>query len=195
MPNALVAALHMRDAAVLDVFDPVPGTVAVPPLDPAVEPNADLVPHATARAAAAWRDWWESLLNRHPEFQGVPPLVPDPFPELDADLRALIGIGLPAADAWFETEKRRERAELRSTRWPSLHAVDTDFGDIVRGVEAELGRTAEPFDLLISILPVAGLWGRRVRRDHVLMSRALADHRAGLRTLLEPVVRELAQEP
>ena len=191
-PHALVAALHIRDAAALDVVGATPGTPAVPPLEPAVALDPQLVPHATWAAAAAWSGWWGSMLNRHPEFRGVPPLVPDPFPELDVDLRALIGVGQPAADQWFNARKHEDIEELRRTGRPGPFI---DLNGIVRGVEEELGRTAAPFDLVISVLPVAGLWGSRVRRDHVLISRTLSRHRGGVQAFLEPVVRELAQEP
>lgn len=195
-PHALVAALHIRDAAALDVVGSTPGTPAVPPLEPAVEPDYALTRIATDAAAAAWVGWWESMVDRHPEFSGVPPLVADPVPALDPDLHALIGLGLPAADAWFSADKRRGLDELRATggRLP-VGGVGSGLGELVREVEAQLGRAAAPFDLLISVLPVAGLWGRRARRDHVLISRALSDYRAGLQALLEPVIAELAQEP
>jgi hypothetical protein len=186
MPSALVAALYLRDAGGLEVS----AEIAVPPLDPVVDYDGALVPHATEAAAVAWVPWWEGLLERHPEFRGVPPLVPDPFPELPVDLRALIGIGLPAADAWFEARKREDLQVLqRHGRPPALLAP---VREIVGEVEGELGRPAAPFDLLISILPVSGVWGRRVRREHVLVSRSLIGYADGFATLLEPVVRELA---
>lgn len=193
-PRALVVALHVRDAAGLDTPIASSGPdVTMPPLEPAVDLDARLAPYATERAAAAWSEWWESLLNRHPEFRGVPPLVADPGPALDAGLRALIGNGLPAADAWFTADKHRNLERRRSSPQPSALGLAGGLGQIVRDVEAQLGRPAEPFDLVISILPVSGLWGGRVRRDHVLISRALSDYRAGYEALLEPVVRELAQ--
>lgn len=175
----------------------------VPPLDPAVPYDAALVPYATATAAEAWRTWWSSLLNRHPEFRGVPPLVPDPFPELPIDLRALIGIGLSRADAWFNDRKAREldrlrqasseaaRADAAARHHRRAHALP--LGGVVRQVEREQGHSAAPFDLLISILPVHGRWAARVRRDHVLISGGLADYDAGVTAFLGPVVRDLAQ--
>lgn len=186
MPAALVAALYLRDASGLRVR----AEIAVPPLDPFVGYDGALVSYATEMAAAAWGPWWEGLLERHPEFRGVPPLVPDPFPELPVDLRALIGIGLPAADAWFGARKREDLQVFeRHGRPPALLAP---VHEIVGQVEDELGRPAAPFDLLISILPVRGVWGRRVRRDHVLVSRSLIGYADGFATLLEPVVRELS---
>lgn len=184
MPPALVAALYVRDASGLEVGV----DTAVPALEPRVELDGDLVRHATEQATAAWAPWWGGLLERHPEFRGVPPLVPDPIPELPVDLRALIAIGLPGADAWFRARKSEDIDVIRREGRPRMPPVS----EVVRQVEDELGRVAAPFDLLISILPVTGLWGRRVARDHVLASRALSDYDAGFAALLEPVVRELA---
>jgi hypothetical protein len=184
MPSTLVAALYLRDACGLEVV----ADVAVPPLEPGVQYDGALVPYATGQAAAAWGPWWDGLLERHPEFRGVPPLVPDPFPELPVDLRALIGVGLPGAEAWFDARKREDIEVIRREGRPRMPAV----GEVVGQVEGELGRAAAPFDLLISVLPVTGLWGRRARRDHVLVSRALAGHDAGFAAFLEPVVRDLA---
>jgi hypothetical protein len=184
MPSALVAALYLRDASGLEVT----ADIAVPPLEPRVDYGSALVPYATEQAAAAWGPWWDGLLERHPEFRGVPPLVPDPFPELPVDLRALIGIGLPGADAWFQARKHEDIEVIRRQGRPRMPPV----GEVVSQVEDELGRAAAPFDLLISILPVTGLWGRRARHDHVLISRALSGHDAGFAAFLEPVIRELA---
>lgn len=184
MPAALVSALYLRDACGLQVHTDHP----VPPLEPIVDYDVALVPYATEQAAAAWGPWWDGLLDRHPEFRGVPPLIPDPFPELPVDLRALIAVGLPGADAWFQARKREDIEVIRSEGRPRMPAV----GEVVRQVEGELGHAAAPFDLLISILPVTGLWSSRARRDHVLVSRALSGYDAGFAAFLEPVVRELA---
>lgn len=184
MPSALVAALYLGDASGLQAR----ADIVVPPLEPRVDHDGALVPYATEHAAAAWDLWWGGLLERHPEFRGVPPLVPDPFPELHVDLRALIGVGLPGADAWFRARKREYIELIRREGRPRMPAV----GEVVRQVEGELGRVAAPFDLLISVLPVAGVWGSRVCRDHVLVSRALSGYDAGFAAFLEPVVRELA---
>jgi hypothetical protein len=114
MPAALVAALYLRDASGLEVG----ADIAVPPLEPRVDYDSALAPYATEQAAAAWGPWWGGLLERHPEFRGVPPLVPDPFPELAVDLRVLIAIGLPAADAWFQAPNARtsRRSAARASR-------------------------------------------------------------------------------
>jgi hypothetical protein len=184
MPSPLVAALYVRDAAGLEVGS----DVVVPPLEPEVPLDGALAPYATEAAAAQWGEWWESLLDRHPEFRGVPPLVLDRFPPLPRELRALIETALPAGDAWFNARKREDLDELRRVGRPPVPAI----GEVVRKIEREQGRTAAPFDLLIGILPVDGEWGRRVRRDHVLISRGLGRSVGGFEALLAPVVRELA---
>jgi hypothetical protein len=186
MPSALVAALYLRDAGGLQVR----AEVTPPPLEPFVDYDGALVPYATEAASAAWGPWWDGLHGRQAEFRGVPPLVPDPFPELPVDLRALIEIGLPAAEAWFGARKREDVQVMeRHGRPPNLLAP---VREIVGQVEDELGRPAAHFDLLISILPVKGVWGRRARRDHVLVSRALMGYADGFAALLEPVIRQLA---
>ena len=183
MPPALATALYLRDASGLKEA----GTAsAVPPLDPRVDRDAALIAHATEQAAEAWNVWWSGLLERNPEFRGVPPLVPDPLPELPTDLRALISLGLPGSNAWFRARKHEfieDQREGRSRR---------PVGKIVKQVEADLGHAAAPFDLLISILPVTGLWGSRACPDHVLISRALSCEETEFVAFLEPVIRELA---
>lgn len=183
MPPALTTALYLRDASGLKE---AATASAVPPLDPRVDCDAALATHATEQAAEAWNVWWSGLLERNPEFRGVPPLVPDPLPELPTDLRALISLGLPSSNAWFRARKHEfieDQREGRSRR---------PVGKIVKQVEADLGRAAAPFDLLISILPVTGLWGNRARPDHVLISRALSCEETEFAAFLEPVIRELA---
>jgi hypothetical protein len=187
MPPALVAALYLRDAGGLQVR----AEVTPPPLEPLVDYDGALVTYATEAAGAAWGPWWDGLLERHPDFRGVPPLVPDPFPELPVDLRALIGVGLPGADAWFGA-RRREDMQVVSERHGRPPELLAPVHEVVGQVEDESGRPAAPFDLLISVLPVKGVWGRRVRRDHVLVSRALMGYTDGFAALLEPVIRELA---
>ena len=184
MPSALVVALHLRDAAGLDVRS----DVVVPRLLPSVIHDCALEPYATAQAAEAWTPWWDGLLERGQELRGAPLLLSDPLPDLPEDLRALIATGLPAANAWFAARKREDIEVIRREGRPRMPNVV----EVVKEVEQELGHRAAPFDLLISILPVAGRWARRVRRDHVLVSRELSGFAAGFEAFLEPVVRELA---
>lgn len=185
-PATLVMALYLRDAAGLEVR----AEVMAPPLDPPVDRDSALAPYATEAAAAAWGPWWDGLLKRHPEFRGVPPLVPDPIPALPADLRELIARGLPAAQAWFNARKREDLEVLRRHGRPP--GLFNPVHELVKQVEEELGRAAAAFDLLISILPVQGRWGRRVDRTHVALSRGLIEYVEGAAAFLEPVVRELA---
>lgn len=184
MPPALVVALHLRDASGLEVRS----DVVVPRLKPTVARDGELEPYATARTAEAWTAWWDGLLERRPEFRGVPQLVADPLPRLPEDLRALISAGLPAANTWFNARKREDIEVIRREGRPRMPSVV----GVVSEVEQELGHRAAPFDLLISILPVAGMWAKRVRRDHVLVSRELSGYDAGFEAFLEPVVRTLA---
>jgi hypothetical protein len=185
MPRPLLIALHVRDAAGLEVRS----DVVVPQLVPEVPLDGALAPYATGAAAAQWGDWWESLLERPAEFNRLPPLLVDRVPPLPEQLRALIEVELPAAEAWFDARKREDHDQLRRTGRPPLLPV----GEVVRQVEREQGHEAAPFDLSISILPVYGRWGRWVRRDHVLVSRGLGSQAAEFEAFLAPVVRELAE--
>jgi hypothetical protein len=186
MPWPLMIALHVRDAAGLEVRS----DVVVPQLVPEVPLDGALAPYATEDAAAQWGEWWDSLLDRHPEFDGLPPRLLDRFPPLPEHLRALIEVELPTAEAWYNARKREDLDQLRATgRPPAVLPI----GRVVQEVERELGRPAAPFDLLISLLPVYGSWGRRVRRDHVLISRGLGREAAEFEAFLAPVVRELAE--
>lgn len=184
MPAALVAALYLRDASGLKVK--AENDFAVPPLEPCVDCDDALIPYATEQAAEAWDLWWSDLLERDPEFRGVPPLVGDPLPELPGDMRALMSTGMSGYQAWFRARKHEFIEGRRESRPPS------PVRKIVAQVEGELGCVAAPFDLLISVLPVAGAWGSRVRRDHVLISTVLSGQDAKYAAFLEPVIRELA---
>jgi hypothetical protein len=164
--------------------------VVVPPLDPAVPLDCALVPYATEAAAGLWGDWWESLLDRHPEVDGVPPLLRDTLPLLPEPLRPLLAAGLDAANAWYA---EREREDFDERRFGDRFGAALPIGGIVREIERELGRPAAPFNLLISIVPVKGVWGRRVRFDHVMISKALCREAGGFAAFIEPVVRELAE--
>jgi hypothetical protein len=101
----------------------------------------------------------------------------------------LIEVERRTAEAWCDARKREDLDQLRATGRP----LTLPIGKVVQEVEREQGRTAAPFDLLISILPVYGIWGRRVRRDHVLISRELSREAAEVEAFLAPVVRELAE--
>jgi hypothetical protein len=105
----------------------------------------------------------------------VPPLEP----RVNHDAALIPHVTEQAAEAW-------------DLWWSGLLEARRPVGKIVAQVEGELGRAAAPFDLLISILPVTGVWGSRMRHDHVLISRAMSRQDTEFAAFLEPVIRELA---
>jgi hypothetical protein len=187
MPQALMTALYLRDAAGLDVHV----NTVVPPLEPHVDLDARLALYATGPAARDWTDWWESLLDPHPEISGVPLLVLDPIVSADVsgDLRWLIDAGYHDAQAWL-SERSRTYAQER------IHSPHSDrilITHITRAAEQRLGRRAAPFRFRVSVLPVEGAWGRRVRPEHVLVSSRLRADGDAFRAFVEPVIEELAE--
>ena len=190
LAQPLVIALHLRDAAGLDVA----ADAVVPPLEPAVPLDAALVPYATEQAAAQWAQVWQSMLDNHPEFSGVPPVFAEPLHGLPAALTALAKAGLPNALAWFHACKQEDLQYLRASggRPGRRMGVGLGIGELVRRIEQDNGREALPFTLRISLLPVAGIWARRVRHGHVLLSRSMCEDEAACEAFLDPVLRDLA---
>jgi hypothetical protein len=85
------------------------------------------------------------------------------------------------------SDRRREEAEA-----VERHASVNSEAELVRTVEAEIGRTVRPFVLDVTELPVAGAYGRRVSAGQVVVSRALRADAAAYQRWLLPVIRELA---
>jgi hypothetical protein len=189
LPFPLMQALFVRDAALLK---PGPGTdpdTVIPQLDPLVPPDDRLVRLVTEATSGRWCAWWESLLERHPEFAGLPPLLPERLAELPADLYELIRLVSGEAHAYCEARKR----ELILDPVGRGGRLTPPLGPVVDRVARELGHACAPFDLLISVLPVCGIWGRRVTRSHLLISRQMAQHPPEFEVFLAPVVRDLAE--
>jgi hypothetical protein len=190
LAQPLVIALHLRDAAGLDVA----ADAVVPPLEPAVPLDAALVPYATEQAAAQWTQVWQSLLDGHPEFSDAPSVFAEPLHGLPAALTALAEAGLPNALAWLDACRQEDLQFLRASGGRPGRRMGRGLGitELVRRIEQENGREAVPFTLRISLLPVAGNWARRVRREHVLLSRSICEDEAACEAFLEPVLRDLA---
>jgi hypothetical protein len=188
MPQALMTALHLRDAAGLEMrVDTV-----VPPLEPRVELDAGLALYATEDAARAWGEWWESLLDPHPEVSGVRSVLLYPQFELavTGDLLRLVDAGYEDAQFWL-----RERShDYVHGLLHEPHYNRTLITQVTREAEKRLGRRAAPFRLRVSVLPVEGEWGRRVRSGHVLVSAHLRADVEAFRAFVEPVIEDLAGE-
>lgn len=187
MPQPLMTALYLRDAAGLDVrVDTV-----VPPLEPAVDLDARLAMYATEQAARQWAAWWETFFDARTELLGPPMVVLDPMlaTQVGADLLRLIEAGYADSQRWLSDQARAYAQE----RVREPHSDRTLITDITREAERRLGHRAAPFRLRISILPVEGAWGRRVRPEHVLASRHLRADTEAFRAFIEPVIEDLAE--
>lgn len=181
-PVGLVVALYVRDAAGLDVRH----AHGIPPLDPAVPVDAALAPLATIAAAAAWPAWWAAELDA----DGDPlDLVLERAAAVDPELGLLADACSATANRWL---RERNREHVESLRPRSGGRRPMPLNDAVAAVESARGRRAEPFRLKISVLPVAGPWGTRVRADSVLVGRHLFGDAERYRAFLDPIVRELA---
>ncbi|HEV3172716.1 MAG TPA: hypothetical protein VGZ32_20385 [Actinocrinis sp.] len=186
MPQPLMTALYLRDAAGLDVrVDTV-----VPPLEPTVDLDAGLAMYATEQAAHDWAAWWETFFDTSAELLGPPMVVLDPMlaSEVGVDLLRLIEAGYEDSQRWLSDQARAYAQE----RVREPHSDRVLITDITREAERRLGHRAAPFRLRISILPVEGVWGRRVRPEHVLASRHLRANAEAFRAFIEPVIDELA---
>ena len=176
-PEHLVLALFVRDATGLRPWT----GLDVPPLAPAVAARGRLAPAARSEATAQWATWWQRELARQGRGErgyAMPDAELGDGEEL-AELfltHRLEGLG------WTAARKGEHAAALhRGTE-----------GDLVRAVEAELGRKARPFLLRVTELPVAGPFGLRVSTSHLVVSRTLRDDPAAYEEWLTPVLRELA---
>lgn len=187
MPQPLMTALYLRDAAGLDVrVDTV-----VPPLTPAVDLDARLALYATEQAALDWAPWWDTFLDAPAELLGPPMVMLDSILEAQVgiDLLRLIEAGYDDAQRWLSDQARAYAQER--VREPHSHRIL--ITDITREAERRLGHRAAPFRLRISVLPVEGAWGRRVRPEHVLASRRLRADTEAFRAFIEPVIDDLAE--
>lgn len=179
-PHGLLLGLFVRDAAGMRP----PTVIDLPRLDPVVEIRATLAPLAVAAASEQWAGWWEREMARQ-EGPDRGFFAPDArFGDGD-ELAALVEACREDASRWSSALGREALdAHLREPR-----AIECD---VVRQVEAGLGRKARPFELSVTELPFAGARGWRVSTHHVMVTRDLRADVAGYADWLGPVVRELA---
>ncbi|MFC0547480.1 hypothetical protein [Kutzneria chonburiensis] len=168
-------ALYLRDALA------VPAAPEVPPLTPPV-PTTDELDRAAV--AAEWPGWWADVLAfvgdrsdnqrdqhlRLPIWPGSPALVDRPA------IQAALDVLGPRANHHPQPPR------------PSNQRI----GDIVRAREAELGRPARPFRLVVTELPVEGLLWYRITEQHVLVSSSFAEDDERCSAALKEIVAELA---
>lgn len=146
-------ALWVRDVEAVDV----PPSPLVPgPLDVDDLPPPAGEPH-DPRLGAEWLAWWKSLVLTHttspvpPDDDAEPAYdTPDPLglARLPA-LRPVVARRWPEFQEW-QVARRRTHGTFTDRRPPG----DPRIGEVVREVEAELGRRAAPFHLTFTLLPV-----------------------------------------
>lgn len=175
MPQALLLALHLRDAGRLDVPESAE-VPAFPPLVPAVPQLRSAGAGVSGRAAASvqWARWWADSFPGGPE--ALTSILPPRFPGLHGkpELRGLAELDMDDAIAWCALA-RREEAKVLATAPSALFETN-----LLTEVERELGRRIRPFALQVVVLPVQGLghWdlpggpvislGLRAHRDEYL---------------------------
>ncbi|MGI4893743.1 MAG: hypothetical protein ACRYF3_01360 [Janthinobacterium lividum] len=151
MPQALMLALHLRDAAGLTPPSS-PIVPAFPPLDPPAHrlrtAGADLA--GLEAAGQQWVRWWSAAFPGGPA--ALTSILPPRFPGLAGmtELRGLAELGMDDAVSWCTRAREVEAGLLRSV--PSA-LFETN---LVTDVERQLGRAIRPFTLQVVVLPVRG---------------------------------------
>ena len=180
-PHYLLIALFVRDVARLRPdADPV-----IPALTPAVAINQTVAATARPAASVQWAGWWTRLLDAD---HRTPVATPPDFPELagSPDLREVLGSCFPDAISWSSSRKREFVSFVTGSSRPRVET------EVVRDIERSRGRTARPFDLRITELPVTGTDAWRVGPQHLIVTRALFTDTTAYRTRMHTVVEELA---
>jgi hypothetical protein len=185
-PQPLVIGLFIRDVA------GVPSRNSwVPPATPAVPRAGDQAPDA---AGQQWDEWWNQALQEERQADGAdwPPdlsswWTPPAFESLHAapELQEIVAAHFFDAVQWSDDRHQEHGATMQSSVG-ALFATK-----LVRTMERAMARTARPFHLRITEIPVQGqqLW--QLRPDHVLVSSALLRDTAQYRQQLMPVVEAL----
>ncbi len=185
---AVDMALYIRDTLALSVTT----EPDIPLLDPGVPVY---VPDTVDRAAVTreWPDWWADVLatvaedhteNRREWFETYPSRLESPA----LRHRPAIRVALRA----FEQAAARHFAGLQQQHQGIPRSPDFNIGHLVRAREAELGRRAYPFRLVITELSVDGLFLHRQAPHHALISARLARDIPRRDEALTKIVAELA---
>jgi hypothetical protein len=184
-PQPLVIGLFIRDVA------RVPSRNSwLPPASPAVPRAGDQAPDV---AGQQWDDWWNQALREERQTDGAdwPPdlrfwWTPPAFESLHAapELQVIVVAHFFDAVRW-SNDRHQEHGATMQGRGGLLETK------LVRDMELALARTARPFHLRITEIPVHGEQFWQLRTDHVLVSAALLRDAAQYRQRLMPVVEAL----
>ncbi|MEZ0165274.1 hypothetical protein AB2L27_10945 [Kineococcus sp. LSe6-4] len=182
MPQSLVLALHLRDAAGLDP-PTSPLLPALPPLDPPVRRLTAAGGLSGLDAASRqWADWWVERFPGGPD--ALTSILPPGYPGLRGrtELRGVAELGMDEAVTWCTRVREVEKRVV--TRSPSA-LFETN---LLEEVERELGRRIRPFSLRVVVLPVAGAHAWDVLGQAVISLGLRADRDAYLTWLRERLV-------
>ncbi len=185
-PQSLAIGLFIRDVAA------VPSRHSWLPLaSPAVPRSGDQAPEA---AGPQWDQWWAQALRREgpagdaawpPDLSswGTPP----GFGSLDGapELQEIVSTHFFDAVRWSEDCRQEHNATSKRSLGD---LVETK---LVRDMERALGRTAQPFSLWITEIPVEGQHFWQLRPDHLLVTADLLRDTALYRQRLALVVEAL----
>jgi hypothetical protein len=173
-PDLFDVALWFRAAERIDVAsgDVVPGAADVEPLpDPSTDPSN------AAEMAAGWLAWWHSLIE-------LPPLPPPSDPADSPALLAFSPPDFPGLAAWPALRRAVTRRWRQADDWHNarknagleagLHH-NALIGQVVAGLERELGRKARPFSLDFVLLPVRDEQVRSAGADRYLVPERVYD--------------------
>jgi hypothetical protein len=185
-PQPLVIGLFIRDVA------GVPSRNSwLPPASPAVPHAGDQAPDG---AGLQWDDWWNQAVLDEGQADGAdwPPDLSSwwtspAFESLHAapELQEIVAAHFFDAVRWSNDRHREHGATMQSSVGALFETK------LVSTMERALARTARPFHLRITEIPVLGqqLW--QLRPDHVLISSALLRDTAQYQQQLIPVVEGL----
>jgi hypothetical protein len=184
MPQSLLLALHLRDAARLR-----PPTSPLLPDLPPLDPPALALPTAGGdlagleAAGRQWARWWAVSFPGGPD--ALTSILPPRFPGLAGmpELRGLAELGMDDAVTWTARAREAERRVL--TRTPTA-LFETN---LVAEVEHDLGRRIRPFQLDVVVLPVEGTGHWDVLGRPVISLGLRADRDRYLPWLRERLVR------
>jgi len=185
-PQSLAIGLFIRDVAAVSSRHSW-----LPPASPAVPRSGDQAPEA---AGPQWDHWWDQALRLEGPAAGAdwPPdlsswWTPPGFGSLDAapELQEIVAARFFDSVRWSEDRRQEHIATSKSSLG---ELVETK---LVRDMERAQGRTAQPFSLWITEIPVAGQQFWQLRTDHLLVTADLLRDTALYRQRLVPVVKAL----
>lgn len=184
MPQSLLLALHLRDAARLRP-PTSPLLPDLPPLDPAAVPLPTAGGDLTGLEAAGrqWARWWAASFPGGAD--ALTSILPPRFPGLAGmpELRGLAELGMDDAVTWSARAREVERRVLARTPTALFET------NLVAEVEHELGRRIRPFQLGVVVLPVQGAHHWDVLGRPVISLGLRADRDGYLAWLRERLVR------